>query len=415
MRRTDILTPAAIRNAKPAKGRFVARLLDGDGLYLQITQSVEGYNKNWILRYELDGVRHDYGIGPLHRVSLAEARQAKHDLREAIRQGVDPLQEKREAKKQRLAEIAKQVKVTSFEACARLFYAKHRSNWKNPVHQKQWISDMERLAFPVIGRLSVADIDTSHVLKVLEPIWSKTPETASRLQGRMARVFDYAKAAKLISGDNPAARKPITALLGPKTKNGNGNGHHPALKFDDLPQFMAELRARDSLAARAMEFTILTAVRTGDTIGALWDEIDLTKKLWIIPAERMKADREHRVPLSNRAVEILKGLKRHGKHPFGLSNNAMLKLLGKMRPDVTVHGFRSTFRDWVSERTNYPDSLAEFCLAHKIANEVEAAYRRGDGLAKRVRLMQTWADYAKSTPRPAEVSDIAAERAKRAS
>ena len=215
MRKTDLLTGGkALQKLKPRKGKFVSRFLDGDGLYLQVTKSVDGFNRNWIFRYEMDGVRHDYGIGPLHRVTLAEARQAKHDLREAIRQGIDPLQEKRNAKKERLAEIAKQVRAMTFEACARLVYAKNRSSWKNPVHQRQWIADMERLAFPVIGRLSVADIDISHVLKVLEPIWDKTHETASRLQGRMARVFDYAKAAKLISGDNPAARKPITELLG---------------------------------------------------------------------------------------------------------------------------------------------------------------------------------------------------------
>jgi integrase len=420
MRRTDILTPAAIRNSKPAKGKFVTRLLDGDGLYLQVTQSVEGYNRNWIFRYEVDGVRHDYGIGPLHRVSLAEARQAKHDLREAIRQGSDPLQEKREAKKQRLAEIAKQVKVKTFAACAQEFYELHRDGWKSDVYRKQWIGNMERLVYPGIGRLNVADIDHAHVEEVLRDIWKEIPETARRVQAQIARVMDWATAGKLRSGENPAARKFVTARLG-KVKN--GNGHHAALPIDDLPQFMADLRAKSSPSAHALEFTVLTAARTGEVIEATWDEIDLKKRLWTIPAERMKSGREHRVPLCDRAVEILSGMKRHGAHLFAsaskklLSNMAMLELLRGLSPGHTVHGFRSTFRDWAAERTNYPEFIYEMALAHAVGDDVMKAYRRTDPFEKRVRLMKQWGDFAQSTPRPktGEVHDLKAERDKRAS
>jgi integrase len=398
MRKTEILTDRAIRNAKPDKGKTVKRLLDGDRLWLQATASASGVNRNWIFRYELDGERHDYGIGPLHTVGLAEARRRAGELRLLLLDGIDPLQEKIEARKERLAEKAKRVKAQTFKECAQRFYELHRKGWKNEVYRKQWISNMERLVYPHIGGLNVADVDHAHVEKVLTLIWEKIPDTASKVQGQIKRVIDWATAGKLRHGENPADRNFVVSRLG-KPTNGNGRKHHAALPFDDVPALIAELRADKSMSALALEFTILTAARTGETIGALWDEIDLKRRVWVVPSARMKSGREHRVPLSNRAVEILDGLKRHGKHVFAstagepLSNMALLMLLRRRRPGMTVHGMRSCFRDWVSERTSYPDKLGELCLAHAVGDETEAAYRRGDGLQKRIRLMQTWADF----------------------
>jgi integrase len=417
MRRTEILTDAEVRNAKPDTGKFVKRLLDGGGLYLQATKGREGVNRNWLFRYELDGERHDYGVGPLHTVSLAEARRRATELRLLLLDGIDPLTERNEARKERLAEKAKKVKAKTFKECAEGFYAIHQKGWKNEVYRKQWMSNMERLVYPTIGKLNVGDIDHGHIEKVLTPIWEKIPDTASKVQGQISRVLDWAKAGKLRDGDNPAARNFVTARLGKKK---NGRKHHAALPFDDVPALVAELRADKSISALALEFTILTAARTSEVLDATWNETDLKKRVWIVPAERMKGNREHRVPLCNRAVEILSGLKHHGKFVFArltgqpLSNMALLMLLRRRRPGMTVHGMRSCFRDWVSERTSYPDKLAELCLAHAVGDETEAAYRRGDGLQKRIRLMQTWADFlAKPRPATAQTVDLQAERQRR--
>jgi integrase len=419
MRKTEILTDAAIRNCKPDKGKFVKRLLDGLGLYLQATKSTAGVNRNWVFRYELDGERHDYGIGPLHTVSLAEARRRAGELRLLLLDGIDPLQERIEARKERLAEKAKRAKAMSFKECAERFYEIHQKGWKNDVYRKQWMSNMERLVYPTIGGLNVADVDHAHVEKVLAQIWEKIPDTASKVQGQISRVLDWAKAGKLRDGDNPAARNFVTTRLGKLKRDRN---HHAALPFDDVPALVAELHVEKSISALALEFTILTAARTGETIGATWNEVDLKKRTWVIPPARMKGGREHRVPLSTRTVEILDGLKRRGKYVFAnttgepLSNMAMLMLLRRRRPNQTVHGMRSAFRDWVSERTNYPDRLAEHCLAHAVSDETEAAYRRGDGLQKRIRLMQTWADFLAKprTPKTGKVADLKAERERRA-
>jgi integrase len=402
MRKTELLTHRAIRNAKPDKGKFVKRLLDGAGLYLQATMSGTGVNRNWIFRYELDGDRHDYGIGPLHTVSLAEARRRAGELRLLLLDGIDPLEERNQARKERLAEKAKRVKATTFKECSARFYELHRKGWKNDVYRKQWISNMERLVYPAIGQLNVDDIDHAHIEKVLTPIWEKVPDTASKVQGQIGRVLDWATAGKLRTGENPAARKFVIARLG-KVKN--GNRHHAALPFDDIPQFMADLRAKSSPSAHALEFTILTCARTSEVLLATWGEIDLKKRLWTIPAVRMKSGREHRVPLCDRAVEILGGLKHHGAHLFAstskkpLSNMAMLELLRGMRPGHTVHGFRSSFRDWAAERTNYPEFIYEMALAHAVGDDVVKAYRRTDLFEKRVRLMKQWGDFL-AKPRP---------------
>jgi integrase len=408
MRKTELLTDRAIRNAKPDKGKTIKRLLDGDRLYFQCSKSATGVNRNWVFRYELDFERHDYGIGPYPAVSLAEARRRAGELRLLLLDGIDPLQERIEARKERLAAKAKRAKAQTFKECAQRFYELHRKGWKNEVYRKQWMSNMERLVYPVIGGLNVADVDHAHVEKVLTPIWEKIPDTASKVQGQIKRVLDWAKPGRLRDGDNPAARNFITARLG---KPKNGRKHHAALPFDDVPALVAELRADESLSSSALQFTVLTAARTSEVLGAMWNEIDSKKRIWVIPAERMKSGREHRVPLSGRAVEILDGLKHHGKYVFAsisgepLSNMALLMLLRRRRPGMTVHGMRSCFRDWCSERTSYPDKLAELCLAHAVGDETEAAYRRGDGLQKRIRLMQTWADFC-AKPRPPKTGEV---------
>jgi integrase len=421
MRKTEILTDAAIRNAKPDRGKFVKRLLDGAGLYLQATKSTTGVNRNWIFRYELDGERHDMGLGPLHTVGLSEARRRASELRLQILDGIDPMQERVDLKAERLARKAERIKATKFKECAEQYYKKHHTNWTNEKHRKQWVSTMRDYVFPIIGALNVADIETRHIEKVLDPIWSRIPETASRVQKRIEHVMNYAIAGKLTkNGDNPARREFIKARLGKLQKDVE---HHAALPFPDAPTLMAELRDRDSVSARALEFTILTAARTGETIGAQWNEIDLKKKLWIIPAERMKADREHRVPLCDRAVEIIRGIPRRGAHIFAsaskksLSNMAMLELLRGMSPGHTVHGFRSTFRDWAAERTNYPEFVIEMALAHAVGDEVVKAYKRTDLFERRVRLMKQWGDFL-AKPRPnadGKVHDLDTERQRRAS
>jgi integrase len=403
MRQLNRLTDKQIRSIKPDKGKFVKRLADGGGLILQATASGDGVNRNWVFRYQRDGERHDYGVGPVHTVTLAEARRKATELRLLLLDGVDPLQERLDAKAERLAAKAKEVNAKTFKECAQRFYELHRKGWKNEVYRKQWISNMERLVHPTIGGLSVADVDHAHVERVLAPIWEKIPDTASKVQGQIARVLDWAKAGKLRDGDNPAARNFVTARLG---RRKNGRKHHAALPFDDVPVLIAELHTDKSISALALEFTILTAARTSEVLGGKWDEFDMKKRVWVVPAERMKSNREHRVPLSGRAMEILNGLKHNGKYVFAstkgqpLSNMALLMLLRRRRPGMTVHGMRSCFRDWASERTSYPDKLAELCLAHAVGDETVKAYLRGDGLQKRIRLMQTWADFLAS-PRPA--------------
>jgi integrase len=276
---------------------------------------------------------------------------------------------------------------------------------------------MRTYVLPVLGPLNVADIETAHIEKVLAPIWGKIPETASRVQNRIKLVLAYAIAGGFRSTDNPAARDLVKARLG---KIQRTNGHHAALPFVEAPAFTAELRARDSVSARALEFTILTASRTGETIGALWSEIDLKKREWVIPAERMKADREHRVPLSDRAIEILKSLPHSGKHVFinghkrPLSNMAMAELLKGMSPGHTVHGMRSMFRDWAAERTNYPEPVVEMALAHKVKDAVIAAYKRTDLFDRRLRLMKQWGDFLAKPVKTGEVHYLKAERARRA-
>jgi len=410
MRRVDLLTDGEIRNAKPDRGKFVKRLLDGDGLYLQVTKSKDGVNKNWIFRYEMDGERHDMGLGPLHRVSLAEARRKKADLRSAIADGVDPLQEKSELRKERLAKKAKELKAKTFEQCTAAYYKIHARSLKNERYRKQWLWNIQTYVYPTIGELNVADIDVPHIEQALEPIWHTIGDTASKIQGQVKKVFDYAIAGKHRTGDNPARREYIVARLGKPRMDKN---NHPAMKIDDASAFIAGLRADKRIEARALEFCVLCAARTEEVVGAEWSEFDLRKRQWVIPGERMKSGREHRVPLSDRAMQILGSLKHHGVRVFNISNHAMLRVLQERNPDVTVHGFRSTFRDWAAERTNYPEFITEMALAHAVGTDVVKAYRRTDLFERRVRLMKQWADFL-AKPRPsADTVDLQAERQRR--
>jgi integrase len=436
MRVLDRLTEMQVRKAKPDKGKTIKRLLDGGGLYLQASVSkAGGVNRNWMFRYQLDGSRdpetgrvsgrHDIGLGPLHTISLAEARQMALDLRKQVLAGNDPLEmrndERADRKAAAQARRAEEAKAQTFRECVDKYLSVHGDKWKNRKHAAQWRATLETYAYPVIGDLSVADIDEAHLVRVLQPIWRKVPETARRVRARVEAVLGFATVSKFRSGDNPARWKNhLQTLLGGTQ---NAVEHHAALPFIDAPAFMAELRGRKSTSASALEFAILTAGRTGEVIGARWSEIDLKHKTWTIPKERMKAKREHRVPLSPRAVEILKRLERRGDFVFGsavtgkpLSNMALLELLRGIRPGQTVHGFRSAFRDWAAERTAFPREVAEMALAHTIPDKVEAAYRRGDLFEKRCKLMEAWASFL-AKPVSAEGGKIvqiaAAARAKR--
>ena len=345
------------------------------------------------------------GLVPIHTVSLAEAREEALRCRKLLRDGIDPIEERRAKRAARLKET---ISAMTFKACAETYIKSHAVAWKNPKHVKQWSSTLETYAFPVIGALPVDMVDTGLVMQVLDPIWREKTETASRLRGRMEAILDWATVRGHRKGENPARWKGhLEALLPAKAKVAKVT-HHAALPYQEISSFMSELRKRDGTAARGLELLILTATRTSEALGATWDEFDLTNKVWIIPADRMKAKNEHRIPLSEDAMAVLDGLQAHrqgrfvlpgqgGKRP--LSNMAFLQVLKRMgRGDLTAHGFRSTFRDWAAEQTSYPSEVAEMALAHTVSNKVEAAYRRGDMFEKRRRIMDDWARYCRVHP-----------------
>jgi integrase len=391
-------------------------LPDGGNLYLQVsrdTSHADRIYRSWVFRYELDGRRHDLGLGPLHTLDLADAREKAKSLRQQILDGIDPLGAKLQLKRERLARLAEQQRALTFRDCAERCIVANDANWQNDKHRAQWRSTLQTYAYPIIGHLAVDDITTAEIVKVLEPIWKEKPETASRVRGRIEKVLGWAAVRGFRSGDsNPARWRGHLAELFPAKGKVRKTEHHSALPFSEMPAFMLELRARDSVSARALEFTILTAARTGETIGATRDEIDLKAKTWTIPAERMKGKKGHKVPLCDRAVEILRGLDQRSDKIFPLSNMAMLELMTGMRPGVTVHGFRSSFRDWAAERTNVANHIVEAALAHAIGNKVEAAYRRSDLFEKRRKLMADWAAWcARPVPTGATVTAIGARHA----
>jgi integrase len=356
------------------------------------------------------------GLGPTHAVTLAQARERAAGCRSTLFEGRDPIDERRSQRERERAERAHSV---TFRKCAETLMSSHSAGWKNEKHRRQWQSTLETYAYPVLGSLSVSAVDVALVLRVLEPIWHEKTETATRVRGRIEQVLDWAKARGYRYGENPARwRGHLDKLLPARNKIAKVR-HHPALPYSKLPAFMAELRSREGVSARALEFTILTAARTNETIYAKRSEIDLQSRLWIVPAERMKAGREHRLPLSERSVEILRTTTTTDEFVFPgaragcpLSNMAMLELLrGITHAGLTVHGFRSTFRDWASEQTAYPNELLEMALAHAVSDKVEAAYRRGDLLEKRKHLMSEWSRYCEQSLRKvAEVASISPRR-----
>lgn len=370
---------------------------DGGGLYLQVT-STEA--KSWILRYQLDGRRRMMGLGSIEGVRLAAARKLAQDARSLLAKGEDPI-EAREA--QRAAQRLAEAQAVTFKQAAKQYIEAHEASWRNAKHRWQWGKTLEDHVYPTLGHLPVGAIDTALVLKCLEPIWHTMPETAARLRGRIETVLAAATARGQRSGPNPAQwRNHLDQLLPARSKLRRVK-HRSALPYAEMPSLMANLRALDSVSARALEFCILCASRTNEVVGAQWPEIDLATKLWTVPAERMKANREHRVPLSDRAVAILKEVSkvRPGSYVFPgwrngepLSGMALLMCLRRLRSAYTVHGTaRSSFRDWAAEQTSFPNIVAEAALAHVVADKTEAAYRRGDLLEKRRALMQAWADY----------------------
>jgi integrase len=391
-----------VRSAKPPEGRSSILLADGGNLLLQCTVGREGHiRKSWVFKYEIGGRRHEMGLGPLHTRGLAEARAEAKRLRQLLLNRVDPLVERRKADQ---ALIAEQAKTVTFKDCAEAYLRAHDGSWKNAKHAGQWRTTLEQFVYPKIGSMAVKDVDVDDVCRCLEPIWRKIPETASRVRGRIEAVLGFATVRKFRSGDNPARWRGHLQTLFPAKGKVREAGHHAALPYAEIPAFMAELREHKSLSALALEFCILTIARTSEVTGANWDEIDLKAKTWTVPSSRMKAGREHLVPLSSRAVAILQGFKhRHGK-VFPLSNMGMLLLLRRRR-SATVHGMRSAFRDWAGDRTNFPREVIEFCLAHGINDKSEGAYRRGTAVEKRRRLLSAWADYC-AKPAPAETKGI---------
>jgi integrase len=391
-----------VQHAKPKRGRDWALLADGGNLYLQCTLSADGsVRRSWVFRYEIDGKRREAGLGPLHTRGLKEAREKAREWRLQLLEGVDPLAAKRVEREQARLEAAKQM---TFGACVEAYLETHDAGWKNEKHRAQWRMTLTEYCKP-IAELPVKDIDTDLVLRVLTPLWKTRTETGRRLRGRIERVLSWAKGRGLRAGENPARWDGhLDEMLAAPSKVAPVK-HHAALPYQEVPAFMAELRGRDSLSARALEFTILTAARTNEVIGAEGIEIDPKAKMWTVPADRMKGGRQHRVPLPKRAVATLKMPLPRGRI-FPLSNMAMLQMLQGMRPDATVHGFRSAFRDWAAERTSYPNHVVEMALAHTIGDKVEKAYRRGDLFAKRRRLMTAWAKFCGSAkPLPAQKGD----------
>lgn len=389
----------ALTTKQVAKLTEPGRYGDGRGLYLQVTPTGA---RSWLLRYERGGRERAMGLGPVGDFTLDEARERARKARQLLKDGIDPLDARNEARASQAVErgLAAAANVT-FRECVEQYYKFHSRKWNNAKHSAQFLSTMKMYAYPALEKLPVAAIDKALVLKAIEPIWYTKTETASRVRGRIEAVLDFAKTRGYRTGENPASWDGNLVHALPARSSIAKVEHHAAIPFTEVPDFMAELAACEGVAARALEFTILTAARTAEIIGAKWGEIDLAEKIWTIPAERMKAKKEHRVPLTGRALETLKALPREGDFVFPggrkgvpISNTTMAAVLKRMgRLDITVHGFRSTFRDWAAERTNYPNHVVEQALAHVIGNKVEAAYRRGDLIAKRARLMADWAKF----------------------
>jgi len=407
----NALTPITVKNAGPG------RHADGGGLYLRVQ---DGGARSWLFRSTIGGKARDVGLGPAagpNAIPLTKAREMARAMATQAAEGDLPEGKRTKARKVAAAAQAAVAAGRTFKDVAEALIDLREDSWRNAKHRAQWRATLATYAYPKLGALPVAQVATPHVLEVLQPIWSDKPETASRVRGRIETVLDAARVQGLRSGENPARWRGHLDHILPKPTKAKAErnrrlgrtGNHAALPYSDLPAFMADLRGRSAVAALALEFTILTAARSGEVLGATWGEIDLDAAVWIVPASRMKASKEHRVPLSPRAMAILdtaKGLRTNpepdaplfpASHGGALSTMAMAMLLRRMdRLAITVHGFRSTFRDWAAERTGFSHEVCEMALAHVIGNKAEAAYRRGDLFTKRRKLMEAWADYAAS-------------------
>lgn len=395
-----------------AKAKTPGFYPDGGGLYLQVTATGV---KSWTFRFMLRGRARMMGLGPVHAVKLADARAKATACRQLRHAGVDPLDARREEAARARLEAAKAI---TFKDAADGYIKAHEAGWRNAKHADQWRNTLETYAYPVFGGLPVQRVDVALVMKVLEPIWATKTETASRVRGRIEAILDWATVRAYRQGDNPARWRGHLENLLPRRSKVKKVQHHAALPYREVAAFMASLHEEDGVAARALEFLILTAARTNEVTGARENEIDPEERLWTVPADRIKGEKEHRVPLSDAAMTIWRQAKRRPpKHTpsdafiFGggrsgkpLSHAAMTAVLKRMGcEDITVHGFRSTFRDWAAECTNYPSEVAEMALSHVVRNKTEAAYRRGDLFNKRRRLMEDWAKYCATKRSPASV------------
>jgi len=385
------LTQADLRRTTP--GLYA----DGGNLYLQVTVNGDSVARSWIFRFAIDGKRREMGLGAVHTFGLKDARAKAAELRKLVYEGRDPIAE-RDA--QRAALAAASAKRRTFDECVASYSRAHSPKW-SAKHAYQWGSAMTRFASPVLGKLPVDIIDVSFVVRVLEPIWHERPEVASRLRGAIESVLAWATVRQFRSGDNPARWTNHLEELLPSRREILPVEHFAALAYRDVPGLIAKLRERSGIVERALEFLILTASRSGEVLGARWDEIGLAERVWTVPAERMKSRREHRVPLCDRALAILNEMKLYRRNGFvfpserreNLGESPMRELLKRLGYKATIHGMRSTFRDWAGEQTNFAREVCEAALAHAIGNKVEQAYRRGDALEKRRRLMEAWADF----------------------
>ncbi|MEI7668575.1 MAG: integrase arm-type DNA-binding domain-containing protein [Pseudomonadota bacterium] len=380
---------------------------DGGNLYLQVTKTA---SKSWLFRYMLAGKSREMGLGSVTDLSLSVAREKAAEYRKLVNEGIDPINNrKQDNAKKRLEEA----KIITFKECGEKYIAAHSPTWRNAKHAWQWQNSLEKFVYSVFGDISVQDIDTNLVMKALEPIWKTKTETATRVRGRIEVILDWAKVREYRTGENPARWRGHLENLLPRPSKFQKIEHQPSLSYQKIGDFMQSLKKQEGMAALALQFTILTAARTSETICATWQEIDLQKKVWIVPANHTKAGREHRVPLSETAIAILHEAKKQnellgyqsknadsdfifsgfkqGKH---LSNTAMLMLLRRMKSDdITVHGFRSSFRNWAAEQTNYPREIAEAALSHTSGDKVEIAYLRSDFFEKRRQMMDAWSRY----------------------
>ncbi len=386
------------------------------GLNLQVAEGADGFVRSWVFRYTspTTGKRRELGLGPIRSVGLAEARLTAANAERSVAGGIDPKDARDSEKAQRV--IAANRRLT-FEQAADACIAARQHEWKNEKHRGQWAATLKTYAFPTIGRLPVDQITMELVLQVLEPIWTTKTETASRVRQRVETVLDWAKARKLYEGDNPASLKGGLGELLPKARKIAKVKHQPAMPYRQIFTFVQALRLKSGVSPKALEFLILTAARSGEVLGAQWDEFDLSTNVWTIPAERMKAGREHRIPLSQRAVDIVRVMLAGRQCDFvfpnpagrkGMSNGALLAVIKGM-PDYAAyvpHGFRSTFRDWAAETTTIANETLELALAHSIRDKTEAAYRRQDQLEKRRSLMGQWGSFIDRQPQVATVTSI---------